>query len=463
VTTDAYVFAHSPTTGGDLDPSRLRGYAIADALARFRRRRGDEVLFAPVLDPAAHDALDALAIAVDWDRALTPADPLVERWAQWLIGKLEEAGKAEQHDGGWRLRTNPLHGESERRLDELEGWSAAAIAGQRELLGHVDAPAEEAGGDELEQSLSKLAAAGWKVEAKGAKAKKEPEVHFAAGQFPLATGADWRAPGAVHPRLAAALAALLAGLAPDARADAEPGDPAALGHWLPAAQTVADTASAAALLDVRTVAKALRDAGGLDLPDGEPLGSTLLYGPLRFEGATTRNGTVAAAQKAEKPIAELVDAHGADAVRFALLHAAAPAKPFAGGDDLLAYAARFLDELRSFAEPRLDGIDAGARIDLDDGLRRRLAGWCDTAVAKVAENYESADLHRATRNTVVLLARIQQFEQLVTAHRGEVAGADRAATAAALAVLLQLVAPIAPGAAGDVTGWPSPQREHAAA
>ncbi len=460
MTTDAYVISHSPTAGGDLDLSRLRGCVIADAYARFRRQRGDGVLFAPVLDVAARGELDALAVAADWDRALTVADPVVERWAQWLIGKLEGVGKVEERDDGWRLRTAPLHAENERRLDELNDWSDAALAGQRELLRHVDAPAED--GDELEQSLSKLAAAGWKIEAKGAKAKKEPEVHFAAGDLPLATGADWRAPGAIHPRLAAALAPFLATLAPDERAEAQPGD-AALGRWLPAAQTVADAESAAALLDIRTIAKALRDAGGIELADGEPLGPTLLYGPLRLEGAASSNGTVAAAQKAEKSIAELVEAHGADAVRFALLHAAAPTKPFAGGDDVVSYAAAFLTELRSFADPRLGGADAEARIDLDDGLRRRLAGWCDTAVGRVAENYERVDLHRATRNAIELLARIRQFEQMVAAHRGVVAGDDRAATATALTVLLQLLAPLAPTAVGDVTGWPSVQRESATA
>jgi leucyl-tRNA synthetase len=471
VTTDAYVLPHGPTAGGDLDPSRLRGCAIADAHARFRRQRGDDVLFTLVLDtPAARDQLEALAVGADWDRALATGDPAIERWAQWLLGKLEEAGRAEQRDDGWRLRSTALHEESERRLGELSGWSDAAIAGQRELLRHVDAPADE--GDEMEQSLSKLAAAGWKIEAKGTKAKKEPDVHFAAGDLPLARAADWREPGAIHPRLAAALAPFLLTLAPDERAEALPGH-ADLGRWLPAAQTVAGPDSAAALLDVRTVTKALRDAGGLDLPEGEPLGPVLLHGPLRFEGAVSTNGTVGAARSATRSVAELIDAHGADAVRFALLHAAAPAKAFAGGDDVVGYSARFLDELRSFAEPRLEG--ASARIDLDDGLRRRLAGWCDTAVGKVAENYERLDPHRATRNVVELLTRIQDFERRVTEHRGEVAGADRAAAGAALTVLVQLIAPIAPRPAGELwaatgrdgsvesAGWPGLQREPATA
>jgi hypothetical protein len=475
-----------PTAGGDLDLTSLRGCAIADAYVRFRRMGGSDVLLVRggaddgSGGGATDDPLDAVAIG---GATAAPGDPAVERWARWLIERLDGAGRIYTREGrGWRLRSGELHAESERRLDELTGWSDAALAGQRELLEHVDDPGDS--GDELEQSLSKLAAAGWKVDAK--KDKGPPEVHFAAGDMPLASGDDWRAAGGVHPRLAAALALLLAALPPERR-DTEPDGVAdELGRRLPAiAVAVSGDGTDAALLDMRTIAKALRDVGGLDLPDGEPLRQVLKSASLTLRaasGATEAQAATATpapmtASSAADPgdPRALLAAYGSDALRFALLHAAAPEKRFRGGEDVVGYAAAFLTELSRFAASRLDGSAASPRIDGDDDLRRRLAGWCDTAVARTAENYERLDMHRATRNATRLLARIEDFDARVAERRGEVAGADREAVAVALALLARLLAPLAPAAAAELwrqaggdgspgdAPWPSAQRETAAA
>lgn len=473
--TDPYVFTPCPTSGGDLDLSTLRGCAIADAYARFRAAAGGSVLFAPGLDSGvARGPLDSLAIGLDWTRAPAAGDPIVERWAQWLIEKLDGAGSIYQRsDEGWRLRTGKLHEESERRLDELAGWSDTALAEQRKLLEHVDDPGDS--GTELEQSLSKLAAAGWSVDSK--KDKGPPTIHFAAGDLPLAVGDDWRAAGAIHPRLAAALGFFLAIVPAAERERAQPGQVAALAGRLPATAVVGPD-DAAALLDIRTVAKALRDAGALDLPSGEPLGTVLERASYRLRaaaGASSPNGAVGSGGADPNDVGALIDAHGADAVRLALLHAAAPTKRFRGGDDVVGYAAAFLAQARELAASRLDGGAPGERIDSDDGLRRRLAGWCDTAVARTTENYEQLDMHRATRNVVTLLARIGDFDTAVAEDRGDVAGADREAIGVALTVLARLLAPLAPSAADALwreTGrdgspsdadWPQARQEPATA
>jgi hypothetical protein len=479
---DPYIFVPRPGGGGDLDLSALRGCAIADACARFEGAGGRDVLFAPGLGgEAAGPPLEALAIAFDRDRTPALGDAVVERWAQWLLEKLD-AAKAIYHrtGAGWQLRTGKLHEESERRLGELAGWSDAALAEQRKLLAHVDDPGDS--GSELEQSLSKLAAAGWTIDAK--KDKGPPTVHFAAGDMPLAQGDDWRAAGAVHPRLAAALAFFLAAVPPAERESAPAEQIAAVAGRLPATAVVGE--DAAALLDVRTIAKALRDTGGLDLPSGEPLGRVLMRGTFSLRAARAGAQPAPAADRANgadpAPAAAdpsaagaLIAAHGSEAVRFALLHAAAPPKRFHGGEDVVGYAAAFLARLRELAAARLDGGAPGARIDPGDGLRRRLAGWCDTAAARTAENYERLDLHRATRNAIELLARIADFDARVAEQRGEVAGDDRQAIAVALAVLAQLIAPLTPAAAGELwrqvgrdgspgdAAWPSPQHQPAAA
>ncbi len=406
-------------------------------------------------------------------------DATVERWGQWLLGQLEAADGIYQRSGeGWRLRSSKLHAENERRLDELSDWREKALAGQRELLKHVDDPGDS--GNELEQSLSKLAAAGWKVDSK--KDKGPPTIFYAAGDMPLSTGDDWRTPGSLHPRFIAALAALVATLPPDER----DGDPEArageLAAPLPALAVVGDSANAT-LLDLRTIAKALRDAGALKLDSGEPVAPALMHGSFKLRAVKHKRSAPAngaspdpAATPLDPSDADaLIAAHGDDALRLALLHAAAPQKRFSATDDILGYTAGFLRELREFAAARLDGATAGARIDGSDGLRRRLAGWCDTAVIRSTENHEQLDLHRATRNAITLFARIKDFDAHVAESRGETAGADREAIAAALTVLALLLAPLAPAAADELwqgTGsvgsladadWPHAQREPAAA
>jgi leucyl-tRNA synthetase len=147
-----------------------------------------------------------------------------------------------------------------------------------------------------------------------------------------------------------------------------------------------------------------------------------------------------------------------------MLHAAAPAKAFTWDESLLTYSSGFLRRLWAFAEPR---VSVGSpELDLSDGLRRRLAGWCDTAVAKVTENYARLDMHRATRNLITLFERIEDFEARVLARR-EPTSEDRDAIKYALCLLVRMLAPVAPhiseelwarsGAEGFVAdaGWPA--------
>jgi len=448
----SYVLTFCPQSGPDLDLDRLRGLAVADALARARQARGEATVLAPAAGASAPRAqLDAFAIGYDWDVALPPDDPAVTRWATWLLGRLEGAGKLHQRNGEWRLRCGALHAESEAAVDRLEGWTPAAVAGQRELLAHVDAPVDDAGGDgddALSESLSKLAAAGWAVDNR--KDKGTPAVHYAAGDLPVARGESWETPEALHPRLTAALALLLAGAGPEIRA-AEPGS--APGAWLPATLTVADRDSAHALLDLRTVARALRDAGAIQLRGGEPLGPVLAYRPLRLKAVRRRPDPADAAGTAPdadpNDLAALAAAHSPEAIRFALLHAAAPEKRFGGGVDVVGYAERLLARIRDHGLARIAG-GADAAIDTGDGLRRRLARWCETAETRIAANYAAAAPHRATRNVARLADRIVAFESLVAERRGSLDAADRAAVAAALVTLARALAPLAPATAAEL-------------
>jgi leucyl-tRNA synthetase len=268
-------------------------------------------------------------------------------------------------------------------------------------------------------------------------------------ECPTCGGSARRASGTIHPRLAGAWLELALAAPPADRAVAM-FESRELERWLPTTQTVLDPGGNSALLDMRTVAKALRDLGSLSfLADGEPHGPALMHGSFAFE-----DGTVETA----------LETGDGDALRFALLFAAAPTKPFAGRADAIRQARSFLDDLRAFSETRLGGVAVDTQIDGDDGLRRRLTGWCDTAVARVTENVERLELHRATRNAVELLSRIRDYEQRVAGHRGEVTGLDREASAVALLTLVRLLAPLAPGLAADLwqaAGIEGPVREAA--
>jgi leucyl-tRNA synthetase len=624
LSTDSYVHVTSFPLGDQLELSRVRGLAVADAHVRYRRSAGDEVLFALPADafagaeqPEASQSteewaaarldevrgrLDALGISFDWERTALSSAPDLSRWTQWLFVKLVESGLAYQRGKGWFLRLESFNEENNRRVDELEGWSDAARAAQRELLHRVDgfdfnakaldgttlsvftgspdsvADAEfvglsplhpdldrwlenpevrasveqmragSASGKPLEEmpvvdigmsvqvpsvaqplpilvspaidarfgaaailgipsvdpvdkalakSLPKLGGLAWKVESKPPKTTPAhrylvedmplssgrsqgvpvPVVHcetcgalpVPVEQLPVTSGGDGacdcpgcggsaqRDGGSVHPRLTSALLGFGLVVPPSERSDDLFGN-AESARRLPAALSVVDIDSAPGLLDVRTIAKALRDVAGVDLADGEPLGPTTAYARLEIEGIS---------------LDEAIERHGADAIRFAVLNAAAPGKPFVGKSTVLDQAAAFLARVRELAIPRLEGAGTDGRIDGDDGLRRRLAGWCDTAVERVGENLDRVETHRATRNLVELLNRIEDFERRVVEYRGEVAGRDTEALAAALLTFTRLLAPIAPtlaaelwesaGGAGTVHEAAWPERRQAAA
>jgi leucyl-tRNA synthetase len=236
-----------------------------------------------------------------------------------------------------------------------------------------------------------------------------------------------------------------------------------LQRWVPVELYINGADTGNFVLDQRTISKMLRDLGHFTwLPDGECYRTTFTHEMVQLDGRKMSKhlGNTVTPQ-------EIVEQVGADALRFATLHAAAPAKAFTWDESLLTYSRAFLRRLWTFAEPRLSAAPSPPTgIDLSDGLRRRLASWCDTAVAKVTENYERLDPHRATRNVITLFERIEDFEARVAARR-ELTVEDREAVVHALLLLVRLLAPAAPhiaeelwersGSEGFVgeAGWPT--------
>ena len=200
--THLYIKPSAPFTSGNVHIGHVRSYSIGDAYARFRRARGDDVLFAFGFDAfglpaelgaiaggespnawvnrcAAHmrGQLQRLGFSFDWERAFMSSDPLMYRWSQWLFLRLLDAGLIYQGTGNvdwcehcqttlasiqveaggtcwrchnpvrlielpqWYLRISGYLEENDRRLSERAAsglWDEVALASQRYVLGRVD-------------------------------------------------------------------------------------------------------------------------------------------------------------------------------------------------------------------------------------------------------------------------------------------------------------------------------------
>ncbi len=194
-----YIKPSSPFTSGKLHMGHVRDYAIGDAYARFRRARGDAVLFGFGFDafglPAEMAAIERKVPPAEWveqcgermleqmkrlgfsfnyERIFYSSDELQYRWSQWLFITLLEAGliyrddttvdwcdhcrttlAALQVEDGrcwrchnevrlirrptWFLRITPYLEENDRRLTELEpSWDEISLSTQRYILGRSD-------------------------------------------------------------------------------------------------------------------------------------------------------------------------------------------------------------------------------------------------------------------------------------------------------------------------------------
>lgn len=197
-----YIKPSAPFTSGNVHIGHVRSYSLGDAYARFRRARGEDVLFAFGFDafglPAELGAiaggvspsewvagcaehmtgqLQRLGFSFDWERSFLSSDAIMYRWSQWLFLKLLEAdliyrgtGNVDWCDncqttlasiqvepGGtcwrchgpvrliqlpqWYLRISAYVQENDTRLGELADsgiWDEVALASQQYVLGRVD-------------------------------------------------------------------------------------------------------------------------------------------------------------------------------------------------------------------------------------------------------------------------------------------------------------------------------------
>jgi leucyl-tRNA synthetase len=250
----------------------------------------------------------------------------------------------------------------------------------------------------------------------------------------LADGEEVR----LDPRVVTWMETLVA-IPPTDRAAAEPSHPE-VQRWVAEMHTFREATYGSALLGDLALIQALgasHENGGTEEGEAPPL--DLVVSPI---------GESAADSTAKADLQQLAQRFGTDALRFAILHGSAPIKQLdhAELEAALAPAARFLGQMRSYAEPRLtSAADATSEIaDDDDPLRNRLRKWSRTALWKVTENEQRLDAHRATRNLQILLGRIEDFERQAVQERGELSAQDRQLIRESLCLLIALLSPIAP-------------------
>ncbi len=197
-----YIKPSAPFTSGNVHIGHVRSYSVGDAYARYRRARGEDVLFAFGFDAfglpaelgaiaggespsdwvarcAAHmkEQLLRLGFSLDWERTFLSSDAVMYRWSQWLFLVLLERGlvyrgtgtvdwcdtcqttlaSIQVEAGGtcwrchnpvrlielpqWYFKISAYVEENDSRLHEREAsgkWDKLALDSQLDVLGRVD-------------------------------------------------------------------------------------------------------------------------------------------------------------------------------------------------------------------------------------------------------------------------------------------------------------------------------------
>lgn len=249
--------------------------------------------------------------------------------------------------------------------------------------------------------------------------------------------------------------------------DASPFEAATAARWLPVDLMIGGADQIrSCFFHVRMIAKALKQLG-ISAVD-EPVETLVAIGMVQADGrkmSKSEGNSVA--------LDALLDEHGADAVRLAVLRGAAPDRDFNWSGSLLDRARTFLAAIARFSRSELLRPDAAAAEpgEAPGRLAQKLAGWTETAAHKVTSNLVRHDYHLMIQNLEFLFDRLRQFERDAAPKNG----ADRARLRAAWEAFLRLLAPAAPhlaeelwaaaGSDGLVSGaaWPAPVEAREAA
>jgi leucyl-tRNA synthetase len=466
----AYVVVPNASLATPTPLELIRNYSIADAYARFARARRLPTLFSLGFDafgPAVeHEAIQLgmtpaawvqsavaqrtdqfrrFGFSLDFSRVFCSSDPGTYRLSQQLFLILLEKGLIDRDDSGWRLRLGAYVQQTDGRLSGTHdivlshpgAWGTPIPVIQCEACGAVPVPAKD-----LPVRLPK------DVRPTSTGNALQDDKDFVACSCPSCSAPARRETDTLNHYFDRLWQWILPCLNPDDTKTLF--DDPELGRWLPAAQVVLGADDAGLLFDQRAGAKALRDCGFLtQLPDDEP-----------FPSATMHQSVNQANPKERIHIDGLIKRSGGDALRLTLLFAAAPPNVLPWSARTLQYCHGWLSSFWSYTLPRLQA--RGGLPEIDDGqgavaLRVRLSRWSGIAIERVTENLEGLQMHRAVRNVMTFLLRIEDFEQRVIDQYGDLTPADSKAIADALLTAVQLVAPLTPHIAEEL--WAAAGRD----
>jgi leucyl-tRNA synthetase len=193
---------------------------------------------------------------------------------------------------------------------------------------------------------------------------------------------------------------------------------------------------------LRMMARALKRAGVVE--DNEPIDNLLAIGMVKSNGrkmSKSEGNTV--------DPREIIARYGTDALRFAILAAAAPENDFNWSDGAVRQAYNFLNRVWRFIiglENRLqfDASSAASAIDMNYSLSRKLAHHVETAVNRITEAMCQNQFHLAAANLEQLFERIEGYRQEALKRRKILDDRDWSAIGAATNIFLRMLTPLCP-------------------
>jgi leucyl-tRNA synthetase len=220
-----------------------------------------------------------------------------------------------------------------------------------------------------------------------------------------------------------------------------------LNRWMPAHQVVFGLDGGSYILGQRTCSKMLYDGGRLPhVENGEPYERALMHGMIECEGRKMSKhlGNVV------DPM-DVIDRVGADTLRLAVMYAAAPKNSMTWEERDVDHCHRFVIHLWRYANRWRDALcNAADEADRSTKLRRQLVKWCEIATRKLTQDLAELQMHRAVRNVMLLLKRIEDFERRARLEDGRLSPADESQLGWALLRLVRVIAPLAPHLAEEL-------------
>ncbi|WDD94057.1 class I tRNA ligase family protein [Burkholderia sp. FERM BP-3421] len=161
---------------------------------------------------------------------------------------------------------------------------------------------------------------------------------------------------------------------------------------------------------VRMIARALRRMGIADVE--EPVSTLLALGMVRQDGSKMSKSAGNAVD-----LQSIIERYGADALRLAIIGAAAPERDVNWSDALVRRQHAFLVRLWDFVHRVADTPACRDGAPTSPGsavkpspLGQRMLGWLATGEYRMAADFRRHDYHLALKNFAFLFERVQTFE-----------------------------------------------------